>query len=120
ESNVFENVSLGYHTITIIDLNGCAEVTKDIVVIDAPKFMTPNGDTYFDTWHITGVETLPGTIIYIYDRFGKLLKQLSSNSPGWDGTYNGALMPASDYWFLAKVKKNDIAFEVKGHFALRY
>jgi gliding motility-associated-like protein len=118
-SNVFQNVSIGYHTIRIIDLNGCAEVTKEIVVIDAPKFMTPNSDGYFDTWHITGVETLPGTIIYIYDRYGKLLKQLSSSSKGWDGTYNGQLMPANDYWYLAKVRKGNIAFEVKGHFALR-
>lgn len=119
-SNVFQNVSIGYHTIRIIDLNGCAEVTKDIVVIDAPKFMTPNGDGYFDTWHITGVETLPGTIIYIYDRYGKLLTQLTSSSVGWNGRYNGNLMPASDYWFLAKVRKGNIAFDVKGHFSLRY
>ena len=119
-SNVFQNVSIGYHTVTIIDLNGCAEVTKEIVVIDAPKFMTPNSDGYFDTWHITGVETLPGTIIYIYDRYGKLLTQLTSSSVGWNGRYNGNLMPASDYWFLAKVRKGNIAFDVKGHFALRY
>ena len=118
-SNVFENVSLGYHTLTIIDLNGCAEVTKEIVVIDAPKFMTPNNDGYFDTWHITGVETLTGTIVYIYDRYGKLLTQLTSSSKGWDGNYNGHPMPANDYWFLAKVKKGNIEFEVKGHFALR-
>ncbi len=119
ESNVFENVSLGYHTITIIDLNGCAEVSKEIVVIDAPKFFTPNGDSYFDTWHITGVETLTGTIVYIYDRYGKLLKTLTSDSRGWDGTYNGNLMPANDYWFVADVRKDNIAFQVKGHFSLR-
>ncbi|WP_053975608.1 T9SS type B sorting domain-containing protein [Mangrovimonas xylaniphaga] len=119
ESNVFENVTYGYHTITVIDLNGCSEVSKEIVVVDAPKFMTPNHDGYADTWHIAGVETLPGTIVYIYDRFGKLLKQLSSDSEGWDGTYNGHLMPASDYWFVANVKRGDIEFEVRGHFALR-
>ena len=118
-SNIFENVTLGYHTITIIDLNGCAEVTKEVVVIDAPKFVTPNGDGYFDTWHITGVETLPGTIVYIFDRYGKLLKTLTYNSLGWDGRYNGHQMPANDYWFLAKVKKGTINFEVKGHFSLR-
>ncbi|MFT4780843.1 MAG: gliding motility-associated-like protein [Pseudohongiellaceae bacterium] len=119
ESNIFENVSLGYHTLRIIDLNGCAEVTKEIVVIDAPKFFTPNNDSYFDTWHITGVETLTGTIIYIYNRYGKLLTTLDSNSRGWDGLYNGNLMPASDYWFVADVKKGNIAFQVKGHFSLR-
>ena len=119
DSNIFENVSLGYHTVRVIDLNGCTETTKEVVVIDAPKFMTPNNDGYFDTWHITGVETLPGTTVYIYDRYGKLLKQLYWNSTGWDGTFNGALMPATDYWFLADVKKDDIEFKVKGHFALK-
>jgi len=118
-SNVFENVSLGYHTITVIDLNGCAETTKEVVVIDAPKFFTPNGDGYFDTWHITGVETLQGTVVYIFDRYGKLLTTLTYNSPGWNGIYNGNQMPASDYWFLAKVRKGAINFEVKGHFTLR-
>ena len=119
ESNVFENVPLGYHTITIIDLNGCAEVTKEVVVVDAPKFFTPNNDTQNDTWHITGIETLPGSIIYLFDRYGKLLKQLGSDTNGWDGTYNGNNMPASDYWFLAKIRQGDIAVEVKGHFTLR-
>ena len=119
DSNVFENVSLGYHTVRVIDLNGCAETTREVVVVDAPKFMTPNNDGYFDTWHIAGVETLPGTVVYIYDRFGKLIKQLSWNSRGWDGTFNGALMPATDYWFLADVKKDNIEFKVKGHFALK-
>ncbi|MEM9678850.1 MAG: T9SS type B sorting domain-containing protein, partial [Bacteroidota bacterium] len=118
-SNIFENVGLGYHTITVIDVNGCSSVTEDVVVIDAPKFMTPNNDGAFDTWHISGVETLPGTIIYIFDRYGKLLKQLGSNTSGWDGTYNDQKMPASDYWFLAKVKRGDESFDVTGHFALR-
>ena len=118
-NGLFENVTLGYHTITIIDINGCNSVTKDIVVIDAPKFFTPNGDTYFDTWHIIGVEQLNGTVIHIYDRYGKYLKTLTWDSPGWNGIYNGSLMPATDYWFVADVKKNDIEFQVKGHFALK-
>lgn len=119
-SNVFENVALGYYTLTVIDLNGCASITKQIVVIDAPKFMTPNNDGHFDSWHITGVENLPGTIIHIFDRYGKLVETLTSNSPGWNGFYNGSLMPVSDYWYLAKVKKGNKSFEVKGHFSLRY
>lgn len=119
ESNVFERVTLGYHNITIIDLNGCAKTTKEVVVIDAPKFVTPNNDGYFDTWHISGIETLPGSIIHIFDRYGKLLTTLNSSSQGWDGTYNGHIMPSSDYWFVGKIKKNDNTFEVKGHFALK-
>ncbi len=119
ESNVFENVTLGYHTITIIDLNGCSQVDREVVVIDAPKFFTPNNDGYFDTWHISGVETLPGTVVNIFDRYGKLLKTLNSSSSGWDGNYNGQRMPTNDYWFVADVVRGNIQFQVKGHFALK-
>lgn len=115
----FQFVPLGYNTITIIDLNGCASVTKEIIVIDAPKFFTPNGDSYFDDWHIIGIEFLEGTVINIYDRYGKLITVLDWLSPGWNGYYNGNLMPATDYWFVADVKKDGVAFQVKGHFALR-
>ena len=118
-SNVFDTVTLGLHTVTVRDVNGCSDVSQEVVVIDTPKFMTPNNDGYFDTWHIVGVESLPGTVVYIYDRYGKLLKTLAYNSPGWDGTYNGANMPSDDYWFLAEVQKDGIAFNVKGHFALK-
>ncbi len=81
--------------------------------------MTPNSDGYFDTWHISGVKTLAGTTISIFDRYGKRMTYLTSNSEGWDGTYNGRKMPSNDYWFVADVVKNDKTFQVKGHFALR-
>ncbi|NNL79683.1 MAG: T9SS type B sorting domain-containing protein, partial [Flavobacteriaceae bacterium] len=119
ESNVFEFVSLGYHTVTVIDRNGCASVTVEVLVIDAPKFMTPNNDGYFDSWHIVGVETLPGTTITIFDRYGKQLAYLTSTSEGWDGRYNGQMMPANDYWFVADVVQGQQRFQLKGHFALR-
>ncbi|HET8810447.1 MAG TPA: T9SS type B sorting domain-containing protein, partial [Flavobacteriaceae bacterium] len=67
--------------------------------IDYPKFFTPNGDGYNDTWNIIGISDQPNAQIYIFDRYGKLLKQLSPTGPGWDGTYNGRPMPSSDYWF---------------------
>src|SRR5690606_14319588 len=119
ESNVFENVSLGYHTITVIGLNGCLEASEEVLVLDFPQFVTPSDDGYFDTWHITGVETLPGTIIYIYDRFGKQIHYLTSSSAGWNGMYNNEKMPSTDYWFVAHVKGGGYDFEAKGHFALK-
>jgi gliding motility-associated-like protein len=119
ESNVFYNVMIGPHTITIIDLNGCAPITKEVVVVDAPKFFTPNNDGRHDKWHIAGVETLPGTEILIFDRYGKLITKLTSSTPGWDGTFNGSDLRADDYWFRAFVKRGPMAFEVTGHFSLK-
>ncbi|WP_052471115.1 T9SS type B sorting domain-containing protein [Winogradskyella sp. PG-2] len=118
-SNIFVNVPIGYNTITIIDQNGCDRITRDVLVIDTPKHLSPNDDGDFDTWHITGVETLTGTVIHIFDRYGKLLKELGHNTSGWDGTFNGNEMPAGDYWYIANVIQNGESFQVKGHFALR-
>ena len=119
-SNVFTNVSMGYHTITIIDINGCASVSRQVLVIDYPRFFTPNGDTYNDTWHIIGIETLPGSTVIVFDRFGKVMAVLSHDSDGWDGKYNGFNKPATDYWFTATiVVPGENSFEVQGHFALK-
>jgi hypothetical protein len=29
------------------------------------------------------------SIIFIYDRYGKLITKINTNSDGWDGTFNG-------------------------------
>jgi gliding motility-associated-like protein len=119
-SNIFENVSYGAHLVTVIDQLGCNSVTKEVIVFDIPLFFTPNDDLYNDTWHVIGVEELEGTIVYIFDRYGKLLKTLSHSSPGWNGFYNGYLMPTSDYWYVANIKQGEKEFELKGHFTLKH
>jgi len=75
--------------------------------IFVPKFFTPNGDGYNDYWNIKGVNNIfsSKSIIYIFDRYGKLMKQILPSSQGWDGTINGEPMPADDYWFTKKSEK---------------
>ncbi|MDC0552548.1 T9SS type B sorting domain-containing protein, partial [Flavobacteriaceae bacterium] len=94
-SGTFEDVTPGFHSVIARDVNGCGTGTTQILVIDYPHFFTPNGDGYNDTWHVEGIEIRPQAKIYIYDRFGKLLKQLSPLGPGWDGTFNGENLPAT-------------------------
>jgi gliding motility-associated-like protein len=120
DSNIFENVSPGAHTVTIRDANGCGSVTIDVGVIDYPPYFTPNQDGYHDTWNIIGIATGdPTAKIYIFDRFGKLLKQLSPLGEGWDGTYGGSPLPSSDYWFRIEYTEEGQAKEFKGHFTLK-
>jgi gliding motility-associated-like protein len=95
------------------------DISKEVFVFDIPKFVTPNGDGIYDTWHVVGADQLPGTIVYIYNRYGKLLKTLPYNSAGWNGTYNGQNMPSDDYWFHARIVQDGNAFDLKGHFALK-
>ena len=117
----FTNVSPGEHTVTVRDLNGCGIGTKSVLVIDYPRFFTPNGDGYNDTWQIIGIDTRPLSTIYIFDRYGKLLKQLSPLSQGWDGTFNGKALPATDYWFTVKYEEpgTEIIKTFRAHFSLK-
>ncbi len=120
DGTIFENVSPGPHTITIRDKNGCGSVTITIGVLDYMPYFTPNGDGYHDTWNLIGMnEVDPSAKIYIFDRFGKLLKQLSPSGPGWDGTYNGNPLPSSDYWFRVDYTLDGKGYQYKGHFAMK-
>jgi gliding motility-associated-like protein len=82
--------------------------------------VTPNQDGYHDTWNIIALGDIdPTAKIYIFDRYGKLLKQLSPTGSGWDGTYNGNPMPSTDYWFRVEYRINDELREFKGHFTMK-
>jgi gliding motility-associated-like protein len=121
ESPIFEYVSLGTHSITVQDKNGCSPpITRNnVLVIDYPKFFTPNSDGYNDFWNIFSLDVLTGSKILIFDRYGKLLKEIRPSSPGWDGTYIGQPMPANDYWFTVDYTELDIPKKFKSHFSLK-
>ncbi|WP_088341653.1 T9SS type B sorting domain-containing protein [Robiginitalea sediminis] len=99
DSPVFDGVLPGQHEVRMRDALGCGEVAETITVVGFQPFFTPNGDGINDQWQVSGLEALTDPILHIFDRYGKLLKQLDPTSPGWDGTYNGHLLPAADYWF---------------------
>ena len=113
----FENVRPGIHTIYIRDKNDCGIAQIDVSVIGYKKFFTPNGDGIHDTWRILGIreDFQPNSRVYIFDRYGKLLKELDPVTEGWDGTYLGRPMPQTDYWFRVFLQDGR---EFKGHFSL--
>ena len=118
DSNYFQDVPPGIHDLYINDKNGCGIIHRTIAVLGIPKFFTPNDDGYNDYWNIKGAnETFNSNAqIFIYDRYGKLIKQIFSTSDGWDGTYIGKQMPADDYWYTIKLEDGR---EAKGHFSLK-
>lgn len=116
DSNVFDGLNPGDYTVYVRDKNNCGIVTEEVYLLYYPKFFTPNGDTYNPYWQIIFSEIEPDLQILIFDRFGKLLKELDPVSAGWDGTFNGQNMPASDYWFVVIRPSNGKTY--KGHFAL--
>lgn len=117
---IFIDVPEGNHTIVIRDKFGCGSVSIVVGAIDYPKFFTPNNDGYNDTWNIVGMSYIdPEAKIYVFDKFGKLLAQLTPHSEGWDGTYRGRDLPSSDYWFRVEYTEDGDRKEMKGHFTLK-
>lgn len=116
DSNKFQYVLGGVYTVLVRDKLGCGEDSQQLTLIDYPKFFTPNGDNYNDYWQIRGITNNPNAKIFIYDRYGKLLKQITPNSVGWDGTSKGEKMPSDDYWFTVSLDDGRL---FKGHFSLK-
>lgn len=116
--STFTNVAAGIHTVFVKDLNGCGITPKEVAILGIPNFFTPNQDGYNDTWNIKGVNASfnAKTIIQIFDRYGKLIKQISPTGAGWDGTFNGNPMPATDYWYAVQLEDGRV---MKGHFSLK-
>ncbi len=112
----FINLSSGNYTVFVRDKNGCGLSTKDISLLNYKRFFTPNGDGDNEYWHISGAELEPDLQVYIYSRYGKLLTSFFGDQIGWDGSYNGNLMPTSDYWFVVE-RTNGLIHT--GHFTLK-
>ena len=122
DAPIFYNVNGGLHTISVKDASGCTNLKGEVLIVDFPRFFTPNADDYNDTWNVIGLESQPNSKIYIFDRYGKLIKQISPISKGWDGTYNGKEMPSTDYWFTVDYidpNRNNGEKTFKSHFSLK-
>ena len=123
ESPIFLDIPPGENTVVINDTNGCG-TTEPIpfIVVGYPKFFTPNGDAVNEVWNVEGLDLLINPTVFIFDRFGKLLKQLD-DSTGWDGTFNGRDLPSSDYWFRLDYERTEdtaiVAKTVRNHFSLK-
>ena len=116
ESNIFQNLEPGIYTVFVRDSFGCGIDSKTVYLLTYPQYFTPNGDSYNDKWRIEySTVAEPTMMVYIYDRYGKLITGFDSRSTGWDGTLNGAPLPSDDYWFVVKRQNGT---EYRGHFAL--
>jgi len=117
DSPIFTNLLAGNLTVYVRDKNGCGVVSEEVSLLFYPGFFTPNNDGFNDYWQIISSAYELDLRIYIFNRYGKLLKILKPESQGWDGTYNGKQLPSSDYWFLVERPSNGLSY--KGHFTLK-
>ncbi len=117
-SNRFEDLSAGEHVAYVTDSANCSVLSEEFLVVDFPRFFTPNGDGTNDIWQIVGFPEIEKAEVAVFDKYGTLLYQFNNDS-GWDGTANDRRMPASDYWFRLTYVKDNVLKEFKSHFTLK-
>lgn len=115
DSNVFYGLPIGLYKIYVKDRFGCGIKDDEVVLLNYPKFFTPNGDGTNEKWRIKFSQFEPGLMVYIFDRYGKLITGFDSQAPGWDGTLNGKPLPSTDYWFVVERQSGRV---YKGHFSM--
>ena len=118
DNNVFSDLTMGVHEISVRDKFFCGVKKITVQIINFPNYFTPNGDTIHDTWNITELKNQPNSYIDIFDRYGKLVKQIKPSGPGWDGNFNGNSLPASDYWFTVYYTEQNTNQKFSSHFSL--
>jgi gliding motility-associated-like protein len=117
DDSYFTQVKPGMRTVFVRDKIGCGIATVTIGVVGYYKYFSPNNDGINDTWQILGLKTTFNrqSNVYIYDRYGRFLNQISGPEESWDGSYQGSPLPADDYWFRLELEDGRV---YTGHFSL--
>ncbi len=114
-SNIFEQVDGGIYTINIKDTSNCNSISIEFVHVVTPAFITPNNDGYNDYFELKEVSFLGNSIIYIFNRYGKLIASGAAENFRFDGNLKGKGLPAEDYWYRITIEGYK---EITGHFSL--
>ena len=116
------------YRLTATDLDGCIAVDTIIIWVQnplcgepyifVPNAFTPDGDGLNDRVFVRGSE-ITDVEFAIYDRWGELVFQTSSQNTGWDGTFKGKNLPPDVYGYYLRCKCDDgTLFFKKGNITL--
>jgi gliding motility-associated-like protein len=74
--------------------------------IFVPNAFTPNNDGKNDILYVYG-EDIKNLHLWVYDQWGELQFQSTSQANGWDGTYKGRAQPVGVYVYYVEATTND-------------
>jgi gliding motility-associated-like protein len=96
------------YTLVITSDKGCSDsdevfikLLKDLVI---PNIFSPNGDGIHDKWVIDYLESYPGCVVQIYNRYGQLVQRFVNYTTPWDGKINGKDAPIGTYYYIIDPK----------------
>jgi gliding motility-associated-like protein len=104
----------GRYTVCLVvnDNNSCADTScQDVTsyltkVAGVPSAFSPNGDGSNDVLYVRGYR-IAAMDLRIYDRWGDMIFESTSQSKGWDGTYKGQLQAPQVFAYTLSVTFSD-------------
>ncbi|MCX2738908.1 gliding motility-associated C-terminal domain-containing protein [Pontibacter anaerobius] len=95
------------YTLTVRNEEGCEDTVSVVVnvrqLLEIPNAFSPNGDGINDTWEIKNIEYFPDAKLEVYNRWGSLIFEQINYRSDWGGTYRGAALPVSTYFYVITV-----------------
>ena len=121
-SNIITELRVGNYGLTVTDASLCVVnesfdlgyQNEQCFVI--PGIITPNNDSYNDTWIIDGLELYPGNEVEIYDRYGRRVFYAKAYDNSWDGTFEGNELPMESYHYF--INLNNGTSVLKGNITI--
>jgi len=120
----------GNYTVVLIATNaaGCIDSTnltvyiKEELIFFVPNAFTPDGDennNIFQPVFTSGFDPFSFNMT-IYNRWGETIFETKNADIGWDGSYDGKLVPQGTYTWAIRFRdsNNDKKFEYSGHVLL--
>jgi len=96
------------YTLVVTSDKGCTDsddvfvkLLKDLLI---PNAFSPNGDGIHDRWVIDYLESYPGCVVQIYNRYGQLVQRFVNYTTPWDGKINGKDAPVGTYYYIIDPK----------------
>ncbi len=102
-NTIYSDLTPGSYTVTVRDSNGCefSKVTPISSICIFPNAITPNNDSYNDTFNLKGCDV---DSLKLFNRYGKEVKSYTNYSDQWDGTNSkGESLPDGTYFYVAEI-----------------
>jgi gliding motility-associated-like protein len=96
------------YKLVLTGLGGCAVSDSLMVTVlkapVIPNTFSPNNDGINDTWRIQHLESYPGALVQVYDRYGKQVFTSIGYGRDWDGKFLGTPLPIGTYYYIVDPK----------------
>lgn len=113
--NKFYGIQKGTSYTVYVRENGCAiQSIANVVYLNLPNFVSPNGDGINDIWKPIGANSSLNVRIQVFNRYGKVVYTAEGeNALNWNGKINSRPLPSDSYWYFIEYIDDSTLIKLK-------